>query len=318
MLFSVIIPVYNAENYLDECIQSVINQTFDDWEIVLVDDGSVDSSGNICDMYQEKYPNKIKVFHKKNEGQILTRCYGIRNSDGDYLVFLDADDMLKKDCLEKLSNIIGNTGSDMIIYKFSKSKDFSNEYSLPLIPGIVDKNDIYKLICTSSLLNNMCTKCVKRDCFDVNADYSEYAFMRNAEDLLQSLPIIDKCSNPYYLDDALYYYRTNPQSITNTYRKDFSTDIKAVRKIANEYSKKWLVNVEDVDDFNYSLRISVYKYILQSNMTIIRKLKSMLELSEDEFYHIRYYKKYAGSLNFKSKVFYVFVCFINAINGKNK
>ncbi len=318
MLFSVIIPVYNAENYLDECIQSVINQTFDDWEIILVDDGSVDSGGNICDRYHEKYPNKIKVFHKKNEGQILTRCYGIRNSDGEYFVFLDADDMLRHDCLEKIKSVIDNFDSDMIIYNFSKSTDCSGGYSLPLVPGIVEKNDIYKLICTSNLLNNMCTKCVKRDCFDINADYSKYAFMRNAEDLLQSLPIIDKCINPYYLDDALYYYRTNPHSVTNTYQPNRAKSIKTVMYVLKSYVEKWNIDIELYNRNAHYTKLRMYKYVLTSTLSIGQKIKKMGELSRDEFYRIRYNKKYAGSLNFKSKVLYMFVCFINMINGKNK
>ena len=100
--FSVLIPVYNTEKYIEECLQSVLNQTYQDFEIILVDDGSTDSSGVICDNYQKDYPEKIKVKHKENQGQLASRCVAIKEAKGDYCIFVDSDDSIKNNLLENL------------------------------------------------------------------------------------------------------------------------------------------------------------------------------------------------------------------------
>ena len=93
--FSIIVPVYNIENYITECIESIITQTYQNFELILVDDESTDKSGEICDMYAKMY-SKIKVIHKKNGGLSSARNSGIDNSNGEYLMFIDGDDKLYK------------------------------------------------------------------------------------------------------------------------------------------------------------------------------------------------------------------------------
>ena len=94
MLFSVCIPVYNTSKYLDECLASVLCQTEKDYEIVLVDDGSTDGSGALCDRYAARYPH-IRVIHKENEGLMMTRRRGFQEALGDYFICLDSDDALR-------------------------------------------------------------------------------------------------------------------------------------------------------------------------------------------------------------------------------
>lgn len=101
MLVSVIIPVYNADKFLDKCIQSVINQSYTNWELILINDGSTDESGLICDTYAQN-DKRIKIIHNKNQGVSVTRNIGINKATGDYLFFLDADDYLPKDSLKTL------------------------------------------------------------------------------------------------------------------------------------------------------------------------------------------------------------------------
>ena len=111
---SVIVPVYNAEKYLDECIQSVLNQTYPDIELILVDDGSPDKSGEICDRYA-KEDDRINVFHQKNSGVCAARNCGIELSSGEYFTFLDSDDTLSKYALEVLFKDIAENDADMAI-----------------------------------------------------------------------------------------------------------------------------------------------------------------------------------------------------------
>ncbi len=114
-LISVIIPVYNVEKYLRECIDSVLNQTYKNYEIILVDDGSTDSSGRICDEYAEKN-DKITVVHKKNSGPSKTRNVGLTNAKGEYIYFLDSDDYLDLNAFEKLMYVAEKENADIVFF----------------------------------------------------------------------------------------------------------------------------------------------------------------------------------------------------------
>ena len=97
--FSIVVPVYKAEAYLDACLGSLADQSFDSFEAILVDDGSPDNSGAICDVWQRKYPHIFRVIHQENGGPIKARAAAMRSAKGEFLVFADADDMLRADAL---------------------------------------------------------------------------------------------------------------------------------------------------------------------------------------------------------------------------
>lgn len=171
MKFSVIIPVYNVEKYLEECVHSVLSQDFQNYEIILVNDGSTDNSGKICDEYVQKY-SQIKVIHKENGGLSDARNFGIREAKGDYLIFLDSDDFWQgRNILSEISSIIETQNQpDIIFYgitqffngqtdiqlndfiSFSKAQltyDFQKDF------GYLVENFIYKA--------TGCDKIIKRD-----------------------------------------------------------------------------------------------------------------------------------------------------------
>ncbi len=123
MFFSLIIPVYNVEKYLGECIDSILRQDFSDYELILVDDGSKDSSGKICDSYSEKY-DFIKTIHKKNGGQADARNVGANAASGEYIIYLDSDDYIISDLfLSDIYKHIQQKNSDIVMYKFQKYFD---------------------------------------------------------------------------------------------------------------------------------------------------------------------------------------------------
>ncbi len=113
-VISVIVPVFNAEKYLRECVESVISQLFSEWELLLIDDGSTDGSGAVCDEYAEK-DKRIHVFHKENGGVSSARNLGLDNTQGEWIAFLDADDYFTKGALEALCNKATATGADVVI-----------------------------------------------------------------------------------------------------------------------------------------------------------------------------------------------------------
>lgn len=113
-LVSIVIPVYNVENYLEESIQSVLNQTYTNLEIILVDDGSTDSSGTICDKFAE-IDVRIRVFHIENRGAALAKNFGVTQASGEYVLFVDSDDIAEKRMIETLYKQIEKTGADIAI-----------------------------------------------------------------------------------------------------------------------------------------------------------------------------------------------------------
>jgi len=243
--FSVLIPVYNTEKYLEECLQSVLCQTYKDYEIILVDDGSTDSSPQICDDYQSKYPDIIKVIHQTNSGQLVSRVNAIKAASGEYCIFLDSDDLIVDGALETLSLKIDVYHSpDMIIYPFYYDRDEKLEKSKTIYQGehFYSEEEIHvlhELFFTSVLLNSMCTKCVKcsvlLECTDGAQSYSS---LRCSEDRLQSMWILDSIRSAVYIDTALYRYRLFSGSTTRTYT--YADIVKFNTSILYEEEKKYL------------------------------------------------------------------------------
>ena len=118
-MVSVIVPVYNVERYLSACIESVLGQTYSDWELLLVDDGSTDRSGRICDEYAENN-SRIRVFHKENGGVSSARNLALDQMRGDFCIMLDSDDLIHPSLLEDTLQIIHDTQTDAVIYGYEK------------------------------------------------------------------------------------------------------------------------------------------------------------------------------------------------------
>lgn len=219
ILFSVIVPVYNVERYLRQCIDSILAQTYRDFELILVDDGSQDSSGIICDEYAAK-DSRITVIHKENQGLISARRVGLKKSSGQYICFVDSDDQVSDELLQNVADIILEFSSDVITFKWIRADMNGNplcEETPILNEGEIEKEEYFQKMLSSASLNSLCKKICRRTLFDLDADYSEYYKIRSGEDLLQTVPIVYRANKFYYLDKALYIYRMNPQSITHQY-----------------------------------------------------------------------------------------------------
>lgn len=222
MKISIVVPVYNCENYINECIDSVINQTNDNWELILVNDGSTDKSADICNSYSEKYPEKIFVFHKENEGQFLTRKLGIVKCSGDYIGFLDADDLLDKDYIKILSeNVLEYTWPDVLCFGFvqfgnnlNKTTKVTNETIY--FKTLEDRKYVYNQIICGQLTGSLCSKLFKRKIIIDNIpDENVVKNKRFAEDAYHSFDALAKSESILYLNHSLYYYRNNEQSFSH-------------------------------------------------------------------------------------------------------
>lgn len=222
MFLSIIVPVYNAEKYLDECIESVLHQSEQDFEIVLVNDGSTDASGQICDRYHAAFPDKIRVIHQENQGSLTARLTGVHAAQGEYCMFLDSDDSYEPECLSTVRETVAQTGADIVIfnnYSYFEA-DGSIEPNRAAFPdGTVFSGDTkrlaYEELISSERLNNLCMKAIKTSL--LHADDTEYAcFADNpyCEDLLQSLYSVTHAERIVYRDKVLYRYRRHAASVT--------------------------------------------------------------------------------------------------------
>ena len=212
--FSILIPVYNVEKYLPACLESVLRQSFMDYEIILVDDGSKDTSGQICDAYCAKHADKMRVLHKPNQGLISARREGLKLAKGQYICFLDSDDFFLGESLTKLYQVIQETGCDIVLFQWKKTDESGKEIDTEgqgafSETGFVDKSTLIKKMIDTSLVNPLWSKCSRYDLFDVEQDYSQYYAIQNGEDLLQSMPVVYSAKSVYFLKEALYGYRTN-------------------------------------------------------------------------------------------------------------
>lgn len=117
---SIVAAVYNLEKYLPRCLDSLVNQTLQEIEIICVDDGSIDSAPQIIDEYAKKYPNKVKAFHKENGGEFTTRNYGLERATGEYVTFVDTDDYVEPNWAEKLYNAAKESNADMAVCGFER------------------------------------------------------------------------------------------------------------------------------------------------------------------------------------------------------
>ena len=154
MFFSVIVPVYNVEKYLHECVDSILRQTFSDFELILVDDGSKDTSGNICDEYAAK-DQRVKVIHKENGGQSTARNLGVKLAKGEYAVFLDSDDMFADNhFLEDLKNK-SEKNPDIIVFRYCKYYEDGRTNECGISLSDIDNS------CKADLLREL----VRRDAF---------------------------------------------------------------------------------------------------------------------------------------------------------
>lgn len=220
--FSVIIPVYNMEEYIDECVMSVLNQTYTSFEIIIIDDGSSDSSRTKCYQYEKSYPDKITVLHQKNTGALFARINGIQKAKGNFCIFIDSDDTIQPCCLRCLSEIIeGENDVDIILY--NHNLQIENKRRLLKAEPLFEKDlcsigklDVYKNILYSVNMNSLCFKAIRTILLkDDNTDYRAFQNRIYGEDLLQSLYAITQAKKIRYCAEPLYNYRIRSSSVSH-------------------------------------------------------------------------------------------------------
>lgn len=305
ILFSVIIPVYNAEDYLKESIQSILKQSYENFELILVDDGSSDNSGKICDEFTQK-DKRIKVLHQENQRASKARINGMKIAKGKFIYSVDADDFIDKDLLKIVKEKIDKFNPDMLMFRYDNIDE--NGKVVGEIPkyekeGFISKKEFYVKDLIDSRLNSLVIKIIKKEKIDLKF-FQTLEGINNGEDLLLTMAALNNISNIYVFNDILYHYRKNSNSIVHTFYKDRLKDITYL-------DKKLLTIVKNFKDKDLEKELyksylkSTFNYILslsyQSNIDFNEKKNIFNNIREEELY-IKSLKYYNKSFNLKQKL----------------
>ncbi len=305
-LISIIIPIYNAERYIDKCINSVIKQTYQNLEIILINDGSTDSSGEIADTYK-KIDNRIIVKHIDNSGVSVARNIGISIASGKYISFVDSDDYIEEKMIEELYNSIVNYNSDIAICNIF----FEDENALSVkefhyyTPLLNRKEFLENIFYVESIQGYTWNKLyLSKLIKEKNTKFDKKASV--LEDDLFNTEII--CSNKNltisYIDKQLYHYVSNSSSVSNT---DFN-----LKKLSYFYvrNKEIYMLENEQFDVNY-LKIDYCAAFIRAR--ILMK-KNKIEKTEQFYKFSEYFKKYKKeiklyNLSTKMRIKYLIVKF---------
>ena len=264
-LISIIVPIYNAQKYIQNCIQSVLNQEYKNFELILIDDGSKDNSYNICKKNKDS-DNRIILIHKNNEGRSVARNVGLKHAKGAYIAFLDADDSYDKQYLSKLVNLISDNNADISCCRYTRTdgNDLLTDNQKPFCNIQIYNNfEILKEYfhnVKSDIYPNIWTRLYKKELFE-NIQFENSEF----EDLLIIHKLLAKANRMVCVDDRLYNYNTtNNNSVTNNINNiaRITERIKYINEIQEQYGK----TIERKNELIF--------HIMQQNMSICNDIKN--------------------------------------------
>ena len=243
-LISIIIPVYKVEKYLEKCIESVLKQTYTNLQIILVDDGSPDNCGKICDEYAKKDP-RIEVIHKVNGGLSDARNVGIAKAKGKYIGFVDSDDYIKEDMYEILINLIKEYDADVSICNLYDVID-GNEYIRNKENGIQEYSrlDILKeVLLDKNIQSYAWNKLYKKELFDE----IKYPIGKKYEDIGTTFYVFEKCNKIVVTSEPEYYYLKRSDSLVNNVTESTVLDYTDIIIQRYLYTQK---NIEELRKYN--------------------------------------------------------------------
>lgn len=316
--FSVIVLAYRVGPYLAECLDSILNQTFQDFEIILVNPPSDDQTDNICETYQER-DKRVNVIKCDNQGQLINRLIGFSAAKGDYLLCVDGDDWWKPVTLETIYTAVQSTFCDWIIFGYEKIKNDQNVGSevhtfgnMALFEGD-GKKRIYEKLIQGEKLNSVCTKAMSRELFKKsNHNYEEFASVRNGEDLLYCLYVADAAEKILYLDVALYCYRQRSDSVIRTFSLREITDRTIIAKQIETMMRKWKMDTDDYYDILYrSMEMFFIQEIFRcstSSASYKEKMAVFSQIRDSSFYRKNFLFNNTINISFKYKIFLLLFC----------
>ena len=254
---SVIVPVYNVQDYLAKCLDSLVGQTLDDFEIIVVNDGSTDNSQEIMDRYAEKYSN-IKAFSKTNGGLSDARNYGIDRANGDFLGFVDSDDYVEAEMFQKMYNLALEHDAEMIICNLQKVNERGEiTQQLTQIPNMPEKivlKDHFSVF--SDLSYFACNKLFKKELFKDKRFKKGIHF----EDIQLIPQLLLNCKVIAQTQDYYYHYFERSNSISKTHTLKGLDILRAVEDVEKEFEKS-MYNSKVTELKNFQMLEGVYTFL---------------------------------------------------------
>lgn len=327
-MFSIICPAYNSEDFLESSISSIIKQTYSNWELIIVDDGSTDRTSIVCDKLASS-DKRIKVIHQDNQGQSKARLNGVHSASGDYILFLDSDDQYEPNALEIISKHLDNKDLKVLVYNASviqKNKNNGTIYDLSDKGSDIPVVDFF----LKRRISYFWSICFKRELFDLSKDVlDKFCSLSYSEDLYLIYNIVKNLtSNDYEIvDELLYKYIYNNGSLTknqnarkamdrfyafnSVYESIYLENRKAFSQIAKE--------VRDVAGWTYlsAARKIALEYDYKQYLPLIKQVRSSFL-----FKHMNKFKKdksnFVGYILLKIKMYKRFRNYIIKKEGKTK
>lgn len=292
-MISIIVPVYNTEKYLDRCIQSILAQTYNDFELLLINDGSTDSSGAICDRYAEQ-DSRVRVFHKENGGVSSARNVGLNNAEGEYIIFVDSDDYMKSQMCEILYNTLNREQADIVIcgteetgggfWKPGNNENYKND------SFVENFGELLQTELLSPPWNKIFIKSRIKHYFRDDISFGE--------DLVFNLQYLFHCNKISFITASPYFHtKDNNESLVVRFPRKRLLDIENVWKVIDEF----IIDKEIKVNPKYFRDLIVYVRLLFLSQEYKRNDKYNIL---NEWYKVTRLKKidlseYSGSLSNK-------------------
>lgn len=297
-LISVIVPVYNAEKYLDRCIESIVDQTYNKIEIILVNDGSTDCSTDICNQWKSK-DNRIKVINNENSGVSVARNIGLDKATGEYVTFVDSDDFLKEDFLESLYNDIKSDDYDIaisnaIIVRNNQYKKFnyirkniklsSEQATKKMLEG-----KLFQTVCWAKLYK---MSVVEKARFNEKMHIAEdLEFLRNVFCHSKSIILTNKYK---------YYYVIRENSIVRSHNSKMNEELDYCQELLNCLS-------------NTNLEKSAIKHLVNININYVRTKQLTIERAKENIKKYSKYYRIFSDATIKEKIKYKLIMYFNIV-----
>ncbi len=316
---SVIVPIYKVEAFMHKCVDSILRQTFTDFELILVDDGSPDNCGALCDAYAKK-DGRVRVIHKKNGGLSDARNAGIEIAEGKYIAFVDSDDWVSDTFLSVMHDEAVRTDADIVAVNFHKVYDDRSDPPQEIKPSVcTGTQSMERLYANESIyINIACNKLYKRALFDNIC----YPVGRLHEDGLTTYKLLYQAKKVSLLQEDLYCYYQRPTSIMNTAFTEARTDeYRVYAEREKFFAENGLVNLlcENYRVCTACMKSLLYKMYRTQNFDRATAKKWTKIFREDVKRHERFIREnFSQSFLISLKLFFAFPrlsCLLHDIKG---
>lgn len=319
MKISVIVPVYNVENYLEKCLASLVNQTLQEIEIIVINDGSTDGSQSIIDKFQQRYPQKIKAFAKENGGLSDARNFGLDKAAGDFIAFVDSDDYVTENMMADMHALAIKNQAEMVICNLQKvDEDGVLLRQLTQIPNMPEKIDLATHFSVFSDISYFaCNKIFKKELFACKRFQKGMHF----EDIELIPQILLDCKTLAKTNAFHYQYLERTDSISKSHSERGLDILKAVEHVEMVFEKSAYSNKQkELKDFQ--ILEGVYTFL--AYLAFVKEDKTFYEMVahykefvkrrsislKEILTYKRFGKNYLLSLSYK-KIIYYLLCFFN-------